>query len=188
MKSNCLGWPGRKLHLLSCTWLFFKHSNHRSVLVLRLQGHFRNSALSLFVQKTAWSYTNRTSQTQVLPISNYETYSSFFSLQKAFLFSLFQSNRLLSFEVVGKSPSCNLVSSSIPNPLQDVSAMACFPSLHIQRMLMGQIAQIKALRGSSKLKCCGLHSVTSHKHSAHSFLWAAQNRRCKQLKAKLQHN
>lgn len=51
-----------------------------------------------------------------------------------------------------------------------------------QRMLMGQTAQIKALRCSSKRKCCGLHSVSLHKHSAHSFCWAAQNRRGKQLK------
>lgn len=34
-------------------------------------------------------------------------------------------------------------------------------------------------KGSSKLKCCGLQSVTSHKHS---FLWADQNIKCKHLK------
>lgn len=115
-------------------------------------------------------------------MSNYETYGPFSSLRKAFIFSLFQRNRLFGFEIVRISPSCNLVSSSIPNPLQDISAMAHSPPLHTQRMLMGQTAQIQALRGSSKLKCCGLPSVTSHKHSTHACLWTAQNRRWKQLK------
>ena len=52
----------------------------QTCILLRLQGHFRNSVLSPFVQ-TVQSYTNHTSQ--VLPMSCYETCGSSVSLQKA---------------------------------------------------------------------------------------------------------
>lgn len=120
---------------------FFQHLNHWSMLLLRLQGQFRNSALSLFVQ------TNCTVHTQIIQLLNSGVAHKqpwnirlLFSVHKShFLFPLSRALKLL-----GKHYLIIL--------LQDVSATTHFPLFHIQRMLSWNLSTDKGTQSLFKPK------------------------------------